>query len=135
MKRVLILIAVCALALPLFASPASPMKAGKWEVTVQMDMPGMSMPPRTFTRCVTKEEAENAENAVPKSRRNEGNCKVTDVKVEKNTVTWKVTCDQGTGEGKMTYEGDTYTGELHMKMSDHEMTTKYSGKRLGDCDK
>lgn len=137
LRTTIVLVVVCLLALPLIAADKpSPMKPGKWELTVQADMPGMSMPPRTFTRCVTKEEAENAEKTLPKMR-NESDCKMTDVNVDGKTVTWKVACEkqQMTGEGKITYEGDTYTGEMHMKMPEHEMSMKYSGKRVGECDK
>jgi hypothetical protein len=130
-------LAVCLLAFSAFAAdaPKNPMKPGKWEVTTQMDMPGMQMPARTFTKCVTKEEAENAENSVPRGRQDAA-CKLSDVKVEGNTISWKMNCPerQMTGEGKATYEGDTYTGEMHVKSADHEMTIKYTGKRLGDCD-
>ena len=95
----------------------------------------MQMPARTFTKCVTKEEAENPENAVPRGRQDSA-CKLSDVKVEGHTVSWKMNCAerQMSGEGKATYEGDTYTGEMHVKSADHEMTMKYTGKRLGDCD-
>ena len=130
-------LAVCLLAFSAFAAdaPKNPMKPGKWEVTTQMDMPGMQMPARTFTKCVTKEEAENAENSVPRGRQDAA-CKLSDVKVEGNTISWKMNCAerQMTGEGKATYEGDTYTGQMHVKSADHEMTINYTGKRLGDCD-
>jgi hypothetical protein len=130
-------LAVCLLAVSSFAAdpPKNPMKPGKWEITTQMDMPGMQMPARSFTKCVTKEDAENVENAVPRGRQ-DSQCKISDVKVEGNTISWKMNCaeSQMTGEGKATYEGDTYVGEMHVKAADHEMTIKYTGKRLGDCD-
>ncbi|MGZ8796081.1 MAG: hypothetical protein ACXW2F_01955, partial [Thermoanaerobaculia bacterium] len=57
-------LALCALALAL-ALPtfASPMKAGKWQITIQMEMPNMpmKMPPMTVTKCVTQAEAERPE--------------------------------------------------------------------------
>jgi len=75
-------LAVCLLATSAFAAdaPKNPMKPGKWEITTQMDMPGMQMPPRTFTKCVTKEDAANVENAIPRGR-NDSSCKISDVKV------------------------------------------------------
>ncbi len=116
-------------------APKNPMKPGKWEVTMQMDMPGMQMPPRTFTKCVTKEDAAKVENAIPRGR-NDSECKLSDVNVDGNSVRWKINCEarQTTGEGKITYENDAYVGQLHMKTPDHEMTVKYTGKRLGECD-
>ncbi len=137
LRTLIVLAVVCLLALPMMAADTpSPIKAGKWEMTVQADMPGMQMPPRTFTKCITKEEAAKAENAVPEMQK-ETNCKLTDVKVDGKTISWKINCEaqQMTGEGKITYEGDTYAGEMHMKMPQQEMSMKYSGKRVGDCDK
>jgi hypothetical protein len=131
------LMAVCLFAVPLIAAdaPKNPMKPGKWEMTVQMDMPGMQMPARTFTKCITKEQVESSDSAVPGGR-DDAKCKVSDVNVSGNTVTWKTNCPQRqtTGEGKVTYEGDAYKGEMHMKMPQSEMNIKYTGKRLGDCD-
>ena len=126
---------VCALVVPAYA--AGPAKAGKWQTTMEMEMEGMpmKMPPTTFTHCVTKEQAENAESAIPKSSKDSG-CTFTDVKVDGNTVSWKMTCEkQGmTGTGTATYSGDSYTGKMDMKVADHAMHMKYAGKRLGDCD-
>ena len=129
-------VVLCALALPTFA--AGPMKAGKWQMTAEMEMPGMpmKMPPVTFNHCVTKEQAESAESAIPKSQQDSG-CTYSDVKVDGNTISWKMSCEkqQMTGTGSATYTEDSYTGLMEMKMQDHEMKMKYSGKRLGDCDK
>jgi hypothetical protein len=126
----------CALVAPAYA--AGPVKPGKWETTMEMDMPGMpmKMPPRTFTHCITKEQAENPENAVPRSDRQQ-DCKISDLKVEGSTVSWKMTCEksQATGAGSITYSADSYTGHMDMKMAgDREMHMKYSGKYLGACD-
>jgi len=138
MKNAIVLIAICVFVCGFATAadaPKNPMKPGKWEVTMQMDMPGMQMPPRTITKCVTKEDAASVESAIP-SGRNDSGCKLSDVTVDGNTVSWKMNCEERkvTGEGRMTYEGDAYTGEVHMKTPDHEMTIKHTGKRVGECD-
>lgn len=126
---------VCALVVPAYAAPVG--KAGKWQMTMEMDMPGMpmKMPPISFTHCVTKEQAENPESAIPKAQKDSG-CKYTDVKVDGSTVSWKVECPKSnmTGTGEVTYSADSYTGKADMKMGDREMHAKYSGKYLGACD-
>ncbi|HEX9160845.1 MAG TPA: DUF3617 domain-containing protein [Thermoanaerobaculia bacterium] len=123
---------VFALALPCFAGP---MKAGKWQVTITTEMPGMpmKMPPTIFTTCVTKEQAENPQ---PPAAKKDSDCKISNYKLDGNTVTWTIECpkQKTTGEGKIVYSSDSYIGETHMKMSDMEMTQKYSGKYLGACD-
>jgi hypothetical protein len=126
---------VCTLALPVMAANLA--KAGKWQTTVEMDMPGapMKMPARTVTTCLTKEQVENAENMIPKAGDKRSGCTYTDVKVEGSTMSWKMKCETGmTGSGSMTYSGDTYTGNMQMKMQDHDMTIKYTGKFMGACD-
>ena len=131
-----LLVAVCALAVPMFA--ASPVKPGKWQVTMEMEMPGMAMkmPPTTITHCITKEDAENPEATLPKTSK-DGKCKISDYKMDGNTVSWSMTCEGKepmTGSGKITYTGDSYDGSMKMKIGDHEMNAHYTGKRIGDCD-
>jgi Protein of unknown function (DUF3617) len=127
---------VLAIATTMFAADAkSPMKPGKWQITITMDMPGMpmKMPPMTFVNCVTKEQAENPQP--PKTKQND-DCKVSDYKMDGNVVTWSMKCEKQnmTGEGRITFSSDSYEGESHMKMSDMEVSQKYAGKYLGECD-
>jgi hypothetical protein len=107
LRKLVLSLFACTLALPLSAAHLA--KAGKWQGTMQMEMPGMPMklPAQTFVHCVTKEEAENAENLIPKSGDKRGGCVYTDVKVEGSTMTWKMTCEKSgmTGTGTVTYHG------------------------------
>jgi len=113
------------------------MKEGLWEITVHMNMPGMpvEMPAHTFKQCITKD------NAIPEDpAEKDKDCKMEYKKVTKDTVIWKVVCkdDEGkfTGEGRITYKGDTFTGEMRLKESDGmEMTQKMKGKWIGPCPK
>lgn len=124
MKKTMFLAAAASLALPLVAF-AGPMKAGKWEVTIETPRGN-----QTITRCVTKEEADNPQ---PPKRTD---CTVDSYKVEGHTVSWKVSCPKSgsTGEGKTTYDGNTFKGETHFKMGDREITQHSTGKFLGPCD-
>ena len=128
---------VCSLSTLAFA--ASPAKPGKWEMTMQMEMTGMpmKMPAHTVTYCLTKEEAENPEKLAPEQQRKNSDCKRTDLNINGNTVSWKVECEKSkmTGEGKITYSGDSFDGGMHMTMPNGEMNAKYTGKYLGACDK
>jgi hypothetical protein len=61
---------------------------------------------------------------------------VSDYKVTDNKVTWKMACtgrEAMTGEGEMTFAGDSYTGLMKMMMPQGSMAMTMSGKRLGDC--
>jgi hypothetical protein len=122
---------VLALALPAFAAG---MKAGKWQITIQMDMPGMpmKMPPINLTRCVTQAEADKPE---PPKAKKDDDCAISDYNLTGNTATWKVECKKQnmTGTGKMTFSADSYEGENQFKMGDMAMTQKFTGKYLGAC--
>ena len=136
LRHLALVAAVCAFSLPLLG--ASLAKAGRWQSTIQMEMPGapMKIPAQTFATCVTKEQAENAENLIPKSGDKRGGCTYTDVKIDGNTISWKMTCAKSgmTGSGTMTYHGDSYEGAMEMKMQDRDMSAKYTGKYVGECD-
>jgi hypothetical protein len=135
------ILAASAIAVPLLAQGAR--RDGKWEVTMQMEMDGMPqmMPPTTSTHCVTPEEARDPQKTLLQSDgrgRGMANCKVSDAKHETDKVSWSFQCDgppPTTGTGEMVYSGDTYTGTIRMDRSGRSMTMKYTGKRLGDCDK
>ena len=138
MRKILFYAGAALLALPALA--AGPQKAGNWQTTIEVDIPGMpmKMPPVTTTVCLTKEDVETPQKSLPKASR-DSNCAVSDYKTEGNTVSWKVKCEGKTpmtGSGEMTFDGDSYTGSMHLKMAeDREMSMKYSGKWLGTCEK
>jgi hypothetical protein len=127
---------VVALALAAFAADnKSPMKPGKWQITIQMDMPNMpmKMPPMTVTQCITKEQAENPQ---PPKTKKDDDCKISNYKLDGSTVTWSIDCPKQnmTGDGKITFSGDTYDGVTNLKKADMAITQKFSGKYLGPCD-
>lgn len=120
------------------AMAQGPRRDGRWEVKMEMEMPGMpmKMPPMTTTQCVTKEQADDPQRSVPQGRGAQNNCKVSDYKVSGNTVTWSMKCEGPeamSGTGEITYGQDTYDGTMKMTREGQTMTMKYSGKRLGDC--
>ena len=117
-----------------------PRTDGRWEVKVEAQMAGMTMPPQTVTQCVTPDQAADPQKAIPPAGRGGpgmGDCKISDYKTTGNDITWTMACpsQQMTGSGKFTYTGDTYAGSMVMKVLGQEMTMRYSGKRLGDCQK
>jgi hypothetical protein len=120
-----------------------PRRDGRWEVKMEMDMPGMpaGMPPMTTTQCVTPEEAQDPQKLMPQGGRGRGgneNCKVSDFKTEGNKTSWAMKCDGPppmSGTGEFTYAADSYTGVMKLDRGGQPMTMKYTGKRLGDCEK
>jgi hypothetical protein len=125
---------VLSLAIPAFAAD-NPVNPGKWQWTMQMEMPGMpfKMPPVKFTHCVTDEDVKTA---IPQNQK-DNDCTVADYEIDGNTIRWTVNCPKQkmTGKGEITYEGDSMSGEMIMNSDGKEMTAKYTGKRLGACEK
>jgi hypothetical protein len=119
-------------------APKSPQKPGKWQMKMEMDMPGMpmKMPAITTEHCVTEEDLADPQKAVPKADP-KSDCRVADYKVTGNTVSYTVDCpkSQTSGSGEMTYAGDSFTGVMKMKVEQQEMSSKFSGKWLGTCTK
>ena len=135
---------VVLLALSLSAMAQGHRRDGRWEVKMEMDMPGMpaGMPAMTTTQCVTPAEASDPQKAVPQGRGGRGNqddCKISDYKVDGDKVTWSMKCEGAqamSGTGEFIYAADSYTGTMKMDRGGGQvMTMKYSGKRLGDCTK
>jgi hypothetical protein len=127
---------VMALSSPALAQ--TPVRDGRWEITTEMDMPGMpmKMPAMKTTQCITKEQANDPNAAVPQSQDKNNACKVSDYKVAGNKVTWAMKCEGKTpmsGTGEITYATDSYDGWMKMTMASGDMTMKYKAKRLGDC--
>ncbi len=135
--RLLTALAVAVVVAPLAAlgEDPAPMQDGLWELSVQMEIPGLPFKPPASkaTHCYTKQEVQE-QGGVPQG---EKDCKTTSVKRTGNTVRWAVTCtgkNAGTGEGEITFKGsDAYEGKMKMTSSGSTVTSVYKGKRLGDC--
>jgi hypothetical protein len=140
-RRLVPAVALLVLSAPLLAQ--APRQDGRWQVTMEMSMPGMpaGMPPFSMEQCLTPEDVKNPQAVVPQGPgRGRGNqqsdCAVSDYQQSGNKVTWAMKCTTPqpmTGTGEMTYSGDSYAGLMTMNMSGQTMTMKMSGKRLGDC--
>jgi hypothetical protein len=135
-KYVLFVLAALMVCGTVFAAE-HPQKPGKWQVKMQMEMPGMpfKMPPITTEVCLTAEDLQNPDKAVPNDQKSK--CTVSDYKVNGNTVTWTIDCpkDKTHGTGEITYTDSSYTGTMKMTVGEQEMSTKYTGKWLGECKK
>ncbi len=129
----------CTLVMALFtgtvpAADGPDFEEGKWEITVEIDMPGMpmKMPPNTYTRCMRRD------NPVPETEGANQVCHTTDVRTEGNTVTWKLECTGAgntmTGDGKITYQKDSLSGTMTMQGQGMTIKNAFKGKRVGACE-
>lgn len=140
LSKVFLAAAVLVVSIPFNASAAekSPMKPGKWQITMQTEMPGVpfKIPAVTMTQCVKPEDLESPDKSVPKASK-DNTCKVSDYKIDGNKVTWTLKCedkDATSGSGEITYSDEAYEGVMKLTTGGQEISTKMKGKRLGDCE-
>jgi hypothetical protein len=133
MKK-LVISMLAALLVPAAAFAAEGMRDGLWQVTTQMEMPGMpmKMPPTVMKHCYTKNDVTDQKKIIS----NDKNCTVTDLKTSGTKVTWKMKC---TGENAATMTGETvfgkdsYSSLMKMNSNGQKMIMKVQGTRLGNC--
>ena len=140
--KVTLLVALAVIAGTTAVAAQSPIRPGRWETVMQMEMPNMpvKMPEMKSTRCVTAEQAKDPASSLPQGpqdgRGGKNDCKVSDYKVSGKTVTWKMACTTPqpmTSTGEMTFTDDSYAGTMKMDAPQGPMSMKVSGTRLGDC--
>ena len=136
MRKLILIVLALAIAVPAVAAD-HPQKPGQWEMTMQMEMPGMPMklPPFKHTMCVTAEDLKDPQKSVPSDPKSK--CTISDYKIDGNKVSWAMECPKQKmkGTGEATYTADSFTATTHLTMEDREMTVKYSGKWKGECEK
>jgi hypothetical protein len=105
-----------------------------WQSTSQMVMEGMpfSPPPNTVKFCA----AANSNQPPPPPPGQ--TCTISNLQRSGNKVTWDTQCTGRTamtGRGEITYDSpDSYTGEIKFTAEGMTMTTRLSGKKIGECD-
>ena len=123
-----------ALAMAAGSNAAPLMNPGKWTmtVTVTVENAPIEIPPKTITQCVTPEQAANP---MPEES-GDAQCRMSNYKVDGNVVTWSVYCEKQkmSGQGSITYAGDSYDGVVTMKSDSIKLKQTVSGKRVGDCE-
>ncbi|GAB6905272.1 conserved exported hypothetical protein [Desulfosarcina cetonica] len=134
LKKMLVGIVMCTVVCwsMAYAGDEIDLREGQWEITSKVEMQGMSIPPMTFTQCITQA------NAVPQGDTSgQADCKVVEMKIVDNTVNWTMVCNgqggQMTSKGTITYQGDRFEGQMTTETMGMTTLAKMSGKRIGDC--
>ncbi len=141
----ILLSAVLASTMSVASQAADEIKAGKWQFTTQMQLPGAgqsptgvqasagSAAPMTRTACI------DAANPIPA----EAQCKLDQVERHGGVVTWAMTCNsprgpiQSAGSGR--YAGDTMEATLTARVPGPngqpvDTPGRITGRYLGPCD-
>jgi hypothetical protein len=141
-KSAVIVVGILAVALLITAgcdskpkAPSINMTDGLWEMTMKVDMPGMSAratQPRTITMCLTKNDL------IPQNQPNtETKCEVKNRTIIGDTVTWETVCPNLTSKGSATYAGTTFSGSsettINMQGKTQLIKTAMTGRHIGVC--
>ena len=125
------MVLLIALLAPAVAGPE--IHEGQWEITVNVEMPGvpMQMPAHTFTQCVKNDDP------IPHANDPRQKCIAKDVKRKGSTYTWTMECTNPggkmIGKGTITYQKDKMNGSMTMEGQGMKMISRYQGKRIGKC--
>jgi hypothetical protein len=124
-------VATVLVALPLAASAQG--SGELWEITSQMNIPGMPAGMGAQTQRVCQgDDPERAAAEKDKSQE----CKVTDKKQSANRLQVTMACKQGTMVIDQQYNAarTEFKGSMKMNTKDGEMTVNTAGRKVGACD-
>jgi hypothetical protein len=110
-----------------------------WEQTIEAQLSnGFKVPTQTHKICMPKKQDFRDMKEPPgmDDGRDSRKCKPKDVKRSAGGMSWKMTCEDGSsGEGEMTFKGDTLSGTMTSRMQGMTIQMKVSGRKVGgDCD-
>ena len=94
LRKALTVVGLLTLGIAAFAD--GPRMDGRWEVKIEMQMAGMTMPPQTTTQCITPDQAADPQKAMPTNGRggNPTDCQISNYKIDGNKVSWTMACAQ-----------------------------------------
>lgn len=135
MKRTLLALALIGLPSLVLAQEMTP---GLWELTTEMKMQGMAMPPSKFTHCYTaKDIASGKQYGMDEKSK----CAISNMKNVGGNISYDLSCaadgSKMTGSVKGTMAATAFSFEQKMRMTPDqgmgEMHSFIKGRRLGDC--
>jgi hypothetical protein len=148
MKFAVMLAAAMALPFAAHAADVKEMPPGLWEMKMKMEVP--NLPPEvaakmggagfnnTMTHCVKPGERKWSDREKGPMERSDRKCEQSDVKIDGNTISWKVKCADGTqGDGTVVHNGkDAYTLDTNMTTPRGSVKMHIDGKKIADtCEK
>jgi hypothetical protein len=131
-KRRASIIAAITLATTAIAWSQASMRPGQYEITVEMQLPGIPGAQKiTQMDCLTAEEARDFQNLMMKEMSGVEGCTFSNVETTGNKITWDTACDSVTGTSELTFVTDGFTAVSKMKAQGTEVTATTSGKWVG----
>jgi len=141
--------AACAFCAAALAGPfdqfKGKMKEGLYEMTMEMEMPGMPAgmgKNMKFQNCVSAKDIESGQVGKGNEKNKPQNCEVQDFKMSGNTATYRTVCKGGpdmTADTKITFDDAGYKMDMKMAMlqggQTMNMTQHMESRYVGPCKK
>jgi len=113
------------------------LRPGRYEVTYEIELPGLSMAPRTDFECVTPEMVRDVRKVLMHEETAEG-CSLSELVTEGTKSTFLNTCadDDGierTSRAELEIGAETYTGVLRTELEGRVTVVRTRGRRVGEC--
>ena len=129
------------IAMPAALAADALVRAGRWEITAQMDFQGRQLPPgmpgtkpMTSIACFTEEEIRKGNRPIPLPA--DDACKLSNYKANGKKISFTMNCEESTMMFDATiHSPESYSGTFasHGKDPSQKMTVKFTGKRAGDA--
>lgn len=117
---------------------AQDMTPGLWEITTEMKMQGMAMPPNKFTHCYTAQDVAAGKQYGMDEK---SKCAISNMKNVGGAISYDLSCAAdgskmtGSVKGNMSPTAFSFDQKLRMipDQGMGEMQSFIKGRRLGDC--
>lgn len=117
-------------ALPMSAQSPTLLVPGRWEITLQNELP-YAAPPVTYNVCI---DASAARPEPPKGRPSDP-CQIVTGGVAGNVLSYRSKCGKdSSSDVRITYHGDRYEGVVELTDSSGLFRQTITAKRVGACD-
>jgi len=119
------------------AAESPTLRPGRYEVTYEIELPGLSMAPRTDFECVTPEMVRDVRKVLVREETAEG-CSLSELVTEGARATFLTTCadDDGierTSLAELEIGAETYAGVLRTELEGRVTVVRTRGRRVGEC--
>jgi hypothetical protein len=109
------------------------MRAGQYEVTTEIALPGAPPMKATELKCLSAEEARDAQKMIAEMLASEEGCAISNITNAGNKLTWDTACDGATASSELTFAADGFKGIVKTIVEGMVITADLSGRRVAEA--
>lgn len=113
------------------------LRPGRYEVTSEIELPGLAMAPRTDFECITSEIVRDVRSVLIREGATEG-CSLSEPVVDGAKVAFVHICVDDDGVERTTHaeleiDAEAYSGVMRTELRGRTTVMKVRGRRVGRC--